>query len=340
MKIIKKLNQYYNSFNMAEDYIERRIVVNNYPKVIAIELTNRCNYRCSFCPPFTRESGFMSEELLKHILDTTVFSNDIVQLHFHGESLLHPKLGKMIALCKKYKLAVGLSTNASILNLEKSKDIISNGLDYLIIAFDGVSKEIYEKYRVNGNYDKVKKYIIDFLNYKESLGAKTPFVDLNVIKTNESVPLIDDYIKFWEKTSVNRITVKSFSTRAGQIDGSISSEDNWYFGERIKRYPCDWFWTSVIILWDGRVVPCCHDLEGKLILGDIRKETLQQIWNNDLLQRIRLEECENNHEREPCKYCNEWYGRPGNKIGYIIKTIKDKIQGEKIFKIVYEKIDK
>jgi len=79
MRIIEKLAHYHNSFDLAKDYIDRRRVVNNYPKVIAIELTNRCNFRCTFCPPFTRKSGFMSEELLKRILDTTVFSNDIIR---------------------------------------------------------------------------------------------------------------------------------------------------------------------------------------------------------------------------------------------------------------------
>ena len=36
----------------------------------------------------------------------------------------------------------------------------------------------------------------------------------------------------------------------------------------------------MMILWYGRVVPCCSDYDGKLILGDANKQTLQEIWDS------------------------------------------------------------
>ena len=321
MSVWKKLGR----IKATEDYWKRRTIANNYPSVTAIELTNKCNFRCTFCPSFIRKSGYMDIDLLRSILEKTRFSDSLVQLHFHGESLLHPKLGEMISLCKEFGLRVGLSTNASLLDEKRSETIIESGLDEIILAFDGVSKEIFEKYRVNANYEKVKRRMLDFLEFREAKNSKIPFVDLHVIKLEEAKPQIDDFIEYWSKTPVDQITVKSFSTRAGQVNASQASTKDWYFGKRSKRYPCRWFWSSVIILWDGRVVPCCHDMQGKIIIGDLKKQTLEEIWNGKKMQALREAEMRGHHA-SICADCNEWYGHPPGLHGFLFGAIADRVK--------------
>ncbi|MEK0337891.1 MAG: radical SAM protein, partial [Nitrosopumilus sp.] len=310
-----------------------------------IELTNICNYRCAFCPSFTRKSGYMSPELLENILKNVNFKkNQLVHLHYHGESLLHPKLGKMISLCKQYGLTVGLSTNASLLNEQKSREIIESELDQLIIAFDGVSKEIYEKYRIGGNYEQVKENIQNFLKLKEKNNSQKPFTDLHVIKLTESLPLIDKFLSYWKTTPIDQITLKSYSTRGGQVKQNLAKTENWYYGKRNKRYPCMWFWSTVIILCDGRVVPCCHDMQGKIILGDLTKNTMQEIWNGKKIITLRKNEIAGNYEKKLCIDCNEWIGTPSGITGFIWNTLKKNFRkitrtslaGE-IFEVVYRK---
>lgn len=326
VNIYEKISTYLKAYKEAEDYFKRKVIVENYPRIIAIELTNKCNFRCTFCPPFTRKQGFMDIDLLKMILEKTKFTDDLVQLHFHGESLLHPKLAEAICLCKKYGLKVGLSTNGSLLDEKRSKLLIESQLDQLIIAFDGVSKEIYEKYRVNAVYDKVKERILNYLSIKESMKAKLPYTDLHVIKTAEAMPYIEDFVESWKKSSVDQITVKSFSTRAGQVSEAQAKEKDWYFGKRAKRYPCQWFWNAVIITYDGKVVPCCHDMEGKLILGDLKEKPMSEIWNGEKIQRIRRNEIMGIHDDNVCKKCNEWIGRPPGFSGFIYGTIFSRLK--------------
>jgi len=94
------------------------------------------------------------------------------------------------------------------------------------------------------------------------MGAVTPFTDLHVIKIAEATPLIDSFVGFWKDTPV---------------DETQALKKDWYFGRRSERHPCRWFWSSVIILWDGRIVPCCHDMQGKIIIGNIKDNTLEAI---------------------------------------------------------------
>ena len=43
----------------------------------------------------------------------------------------------------------------------------------------------------------------------------------------------------------------------------------------------------MVILQDGNVSPCCLDYNGSINLGNIRSETIQNIWNNLKYKKIR-----------------------------------------------------
>jgi radical SAM protein with 4Fe4S-binding SPASM domain len=43
----------------------------------------------------------------------------------------------------------------------------------------------------------------------------------------------------------------------------------------------------MVVLWDGRVVPCCYDYDGKYVLGDLRQNTLAEIFNEAPMRELR-----------------------------------------------------
>ena len=55
------------------------------------------------------------------------------------------------------------------------------------------------------------------------------------------------------------------------------------------RFTCDWIWNQLVVLSDGKVVCGCADPYGERPLGDLRAETLHDIWNSERVQRIRRE---------------------------------------------------
>jgi radical SAM protein with 4Fe4S-binding SPASM domain len=46
-------------------------------------------------------------------------------------------------------------------------------------------------------------------------------------------------------------------------------------------------WRSVVVLWDGKVVPCCHDANGETVLGDLNRSTLAEIWGGEAAAALR-----------------------------------------------------
>jgi radical SAM protein with 4Fe4S-binding SPASM domain len=52
-------------------------------------------------------------------------------------------------------------------------------------------------------------------------------------------------------------------------------------------YLCLAPWRSVVVLWDGRVVPCCLDASARCVVGDATKQGLVGIWNGPDIRRLR-----------------------------------------------------
>ena len=68
------------------------------------------------------------------------------------------------------------------------------------------------------------------------------------------------------------------------------------------RKPCWALLNTMSILWDGRVVPCCMDYDGKQILGDANKQTLTEIWHQS--KWIRDKHRSLDFDITPCRDCN------------------------------------
>jgi len=270
-----------------------------FPRRINIEPTNYCNLRCIHCPRqiMKREKGFMDFSLFKKIIDECKkYKNIKIWLQLLGEPLLHPKIIDMIKYAKENNIKeVGVVTNGILLNAN---------LDYLCISVDAFSKKTYEKIRCGGNYEVLIGNIKKLFKVKEEFKKSKPIISLNFVKMEENIDEFEDFIKFWKPYLKGRDFIKAieFDTWGGKIKDKGINKKN--FG---KRLPCSWLWYATVILWNGDLVLCCADFDGEMILGNVKKENIETIWNSDKYNDIRLKHLEWEFEKiSICKNCQEW----------------------------------
>lgn len=92
-------------------------------KVYQVELTNRCNATCSYCPhqQMTRPKGDMSSDTFLRVVAN--FPNKYMALHHFGEPMLHPHLMEAIRIAHRYEWKVEFSTNGGTFkNLQEVMD--------------------------------------------------------------------------------------------------------------------------------------------------------------------------------------------------------------------------
>jgi radical SAM protein with 4Fe4S-binding SPASM domain len=64
-------------------------------------------------------------------------------------------------------------------------------------------------------------------------------------------------------------------------------------------------WSSAVITWDGKVVPCCFDKDATHQLGDLQKVTFQEVWKSSVYQSFRKQVFTDRKSIDICSNCSE-----------------------------------
>ncbi len=298
-------------------YFHRKTKALGEPQIFNIETTNLCPMDCVMCPRrhMKRKLGHMDFNLYKKIINQIKGNTYSIWLHHFGDPLMHPELYKFIEYAEKNKVKTKISINPGFLTKEIGKKIIDAKLTHLHISLDGTNDAMYKKLRGrNADYNKAIENINEFLKLKK---GKKPYVSLAMIHMKETKDKIEEFRKKWDVKGIDKVEIKEFTTWDGSDKEIIKLAEDSQKSEGFQKslkYPCVRPWHRMTVLWDGRVVPCCFDYDGKYILGDLNKESLKEIWNGKQMRKLRKQHITNNFEdNELCKNCKEKYVFEKNK---------------------------
>ena len=282
-------------------YYPRLFRVASFPDHVDVEISTHCNMNCPMC--YTRTDAFnknvkktfMSFDLFKKIVDECalhkVFS---IRLSLRGEAFIHPNVIEMIAYAKKAGIKeVSSLTNLMALDVNKFRELVRLGLDWLTISFDGIGK-IYENIRKPAKFDESYEKIRQFKQIKKEMNRDKPVIKIQTvwpaIKENPAA-FMDAFEPYVDQITVNPL-----------VDYLHKDEDIVY----INGFICPVPWQRLVVGADGRVLQCSNDEMGKGILGDLTRETIRSIWQGTKLNRIRTLHKEKSAIRElrVCQECH------------------------------------
>lgn len=145
-QLVKKgVATFFNKPKKVEIEIKNRIDA-IYPQVINLELTNKCNFTCSYC---YQNSSSKEDKFLKNPLELLEFLKnlDVIGLELSGgEPLMHPQVEKIITYILDNFSLLGIITNGSLLR-ERYLDLLHSEACRvsLQVCLDGNEPEIVEK---------------------------------------------------------------------------------------------------------------------------------------------------------------------------------------------------
>ncbi len=160
-----------------------------------LELTNKCNFHCNFCPSDSqkRTLGFMQYELAKRMYEEvaeTQFVN-CVDLHLMGEPTLHPKLIDILQFGASLKVRTELVTNGSTL-VEKVVPPLLDALYGTLVASHMTPTEDTYHYRgkVGLSWDRyIDNIRLLVREYMKRLSSGTPVhneIELRIMITKDT----------------------------------------------------------------------------------------------------------------------------------------------------------
>lgn len=289
------------AYGLREGVIEGMV-----PDLMQVESTSVCNLRCVFCPydRLSRPKRHLDPQAFAQLLNQASAVRS-VGLHHFGEPFLNPRLPECVTACTRLGIDTTVATNATRISQSQVEEVIAAGLTRLIVSLDAVSAADYERLRLGGSFDQVLETIDRFLATKCRLGGG-PYVQMQFIATPENRTTWPVFERTWRgRPGVDQVVLRDERTHAGQR--VRHGEYRLRGGDRL---PCRYLWESLVVLVDGRVVPCCKDFDGTEILGNVfAGDRLADLWNGPRMLQLRRTHLAGNYDQLPlCASCREWPG--------------------------------
>ncbi len=251
-------------------------------KKIYVEITNICNLSCNFCTKTSRELKFMEIGNFSYIAREVKKHSDYIYLHVKGEPLMHKNLAEIFKICEDLQLKICLTTNGTLIKQQKDLLLNSKSLHKLHISLHS-----FEASEINLTLEEYLENIVNLIEKSEFITVLRLWNDggmdnLNIkicemLKTSLNLDFdilknLDKNIKLRQKCFVE------FGEKFSWADINAEPFQNTGFCYALR--------DQIGILVDGTVIPCCLDNDGVINLGNIYKNSLQDIYLGEISQNI------------------------------------------------------
>ena len=284
--------------------LEARQHLHDFPPQVIIETTAACNLTCAHCrhDAMTRPVGHMPMARYRQIVDEIAERAPHTEVWptFYGEAfLLDYRLFYMLQYAKGRGLTnLVLNTNGTRFTGEVAEWVIESGLDLVMFSLDGFSSAVFESVRVGANRDEVFANVERLLEIKARRGATTRVeVQYSMMDVNEHE--VDQFREYWLARGAD-VKIREKLSWGGTIGaGNLDPQ--------MHRIACPWALRTCAIHWNGDVVACGVDYEGRFVAGNVTGSSIHEIWTGP---HRRLEEQHLAHQfsdlPSPCHDCLDW----------------------------------
>ncbi|MBC8241632.1 MAG: radical SAM protein [Alphaproteobacteria bacterium] len=288
------------------------------PFILNVDPASACNFKCAFCPTGHRDmikdtgrfQGAMRFDVYEKIIaDLEDFSGSlkVLRLYKDGEPLLNKRFADMVRLGKQSKKVetVDTTTNASLFTFERMKPVIDAGIDRINISIDGMSDAGYlENVGIDVSFDQVVREIEAIYKYKtnteifvktmdELLGEESRERFFEIFGNISDTIFIENLSPCWPNFDVQ--TIMGMEITEG------------IYGQPIKEVKtCPYLFYSMSVNSDGSVSTCFLDWSRDLLIGDVRQNSVKEIWHGDQMNHYRRMHLEGRRsEHKLCGSCGQ-----------------------------------
>ncbi len=305
-----------------------------YPVMVALETTNRCNATCWFCPItegskrppaepdalvqlgarknqavehdehatfelMKRPLGTMDDGLFEKIIDDCrQFPLRRLEPYLHGEPFMDRKILDRIQYIndKLPRTEVHIFTNGSLLTAKTVERLRELRIASLLIS---LNTAVPEKYNSIMGLDW-KKTFANLERVADANRSKKPVADRFVMRMTAPQETTDAEIARF-RTLARRMGARAVIVSLHNYKGSIDSE------RPVPRFPC-YFVNDLDILYDGNTALCCMDHDGDYSWGDVKQRSVLEVFNSPVAKRYRqLMREDRRSELTPCNQCNMFW---------------------------------
>lgn len=291
------------------------------PMSMHVEPTNICNFHCVSCPqslPDYKEiTGYhqhmdfaLFEKIMRDIKDMGRLK--ALKLFGYGESMTHPELGRMIRLAQDLGVAdrIELTSNASRLTEKVARELIEGPLDYLRVSIYALDQDEHQAFtQTKVRIETIFENLTRLRKMRDEMGAARPYIYVKMFETISP----DDEARFREqyKDIADELTLEMWHNMTGVdgVDDRLTIEGPKRTPKRVC--PAPFYMSSVAA--NGDVTICCVDWSWSSKVGNLKEQSLKDIWYGPALNEIRRRLLDGRRDTiKSCVNCTWDWSHPDN----------------------------
>tara|TARA_B100001564_G_scaffold346419_1_gene346115 strand:- start:3610 stop:4512 length:903 start_codon:yes stop_codon:yes gene_type:complete len=293
----KKIKFYDPQIDFKKESINKRLQFfentnTPIPSEVEISESGICNRKCSFCPRSDPNYPDINEFISKNLHNK--LCDELKEINFSGliiysgfvEPMLDKNIYNLVNYAKKTNPSarVEIISNGDVLNEKRLKKIYDSGLDRLQISlYDGE--------------DQFKKF--------QQLGKSLNLSEEQYVLRKRYLPEEQDFgITLSNRGGMLTKSTYKIAPKAEPVNSTCN-------------YPSYKFFLD----YNGDVLMCSHDWGKKNILGNLKKQSLKDIWLSEKSMEARKKLNNADRTLSPCNVCDVDGGLIGNSHAQAWKKI-------------------
>lgn len=275
--------KYREEFNKTQNYLETDFIPDR-PLMVCYELRNRCNLNCIMCyndhhkEPHASLSLEVVEKTLKEAKDLKVPS---LLISMAAEIMTYKDIKEVLRASKESgAMDIFIGTNGLLLNDDIIKYIVDQKFTRITISVDAATNETYKKIRNVNQLDRLESNINKIIDYKKKVGSQFPFVRVTFVLQNENKHEVNQFVEKWKDRAdyidFQRLVFNTHIKSDVEVDTT-----------KIKDPFCAYPFYALNVWANGNITPCCSFYGTDMVLGNVYKDSLIDVWNGKKLQEIR-----------------------------------------------------
>lgn len=239
---------------------------------VEVNTTELCNRRCVFCPRYDKEV------YPNRNLNMTVETAD--------------KIGSNLKV-NDYKGKISFSGFSENFINKKFVEIVSTLREHL-------PESLFEC-NTNG----------DFITEKYVANLYDAGLDCLYINLYDGIEQIDKFNKLMKPFDKSKYKYRAhysqadyglnINNRGGSITWLGLDEDS---VENLKGTPCHYPFYKMFVDWNGDVIFCSNDWQKEIIVGNMVRQTLKEVWLGEKLNTERKRLVKGDRTKSPCNKCS------------------------------------
>lgn len=316
------------------------------PTELQVEVSSRCNLRCSACLISHKTLG---PETDLRMADWQRIANGLpnlarVAFQLNGEPLLCRDVFDMVRDAKRRGAHTVMNTNGTLLDDRRCAQVLDCGLDELRVSLDGARAETVARMAGADILEVVEKRVSTLVRLRGQ--GQKPRISLWMVATRLNVVELPGLVRMAANLGIEEVYTQRLVVTghgAARREHSLHGKGGPWLEEIVRRAElvatetgvalrasgrqpilasfaipagpspqrgCWRPWRSAVVTASLKVLPCCISSfvlpYEQLELGDLRKQSWTEIWNGEPYRRLRRGLLDGSPNPE-CRDCGkEW----------------------------------